>query len=55
VDAKSNEIPAARTLLAGLELTGVTVTMDAMHTVRHEVARERVATQDGRWLMMSAG
>src|SRR5450755_1192507 len=32
VDAKSNEIPAARTLLAGLELTGVTVTMDAMHT-----------------------
>ncbi|MGB5110464.1 MAG: ISAs1 family transposase [Mycobacterium sp.] len=32
VDAKSNEIPAARTLLAGLELTGATVTMDAMHT-----------------------
>ena len=32
MDAKSNEIPAARTLLAGLELTGVTVTMDAMHT-----------------------
>lgn len=32
VDAKSNEIPAARTLLAGLDLAGVTVTMDAMHT-----------------------
>jgi len=32
VDAKSNEIPAARTLLAGLDLTDVTVTMDAMHT-----------------------
>ncbi len=32
VDVKSNEIPAARTLLAGLDLTGVTVTADAMHT-----------------------
>lgn len=32
IDAKSNEIPAARTLLAGLELGGVVVTMDAMHT-----------------------
>lgn len=32
VDAKSNEIPAARTLLAGLDLDGVIVTMDAMHT-----------------------
>ena len=38
VDAKSNEIPAARTLLAGLELTNVTVTMDAMHT-QTETAR----------------
>ncbi len=32
VSAKSNEIPAARTLLAGLDLDGATVTMDAMHT-----------------------
>lgn len=32
IDAKSNEIPAARTLLAGLDLDGVVVTMDAMHT-----------------------
>lgn len=32
VDAKSNEIPAARTLLAGMELDGVVVTLDAMHT-----------------------
>lgn len=30
--AKSNEIPAVRTLLAGFDLTGVVVTADAMHT-----------------------
>jgi predicted transposase YbfD/YdcC len=30
--AKSNEIPAVRTLLAGFDLAGVVVTMDAMHT-----------------------
>lgn len=30
--AKSNEIPAVRTLLAGFDLTGVVVTVDAMHT-----------------------
>lgn len=29
---KSNEIPAARAILEELDLTGVTVTMDAMHT-----------------------
>jgi predicted transposase YbfD/YdcC len=32
VTAKSNEIPAVRTLLAGFDLTGVVVTVDAMHT-----------------------
>jgi predicted transposase YbfD/YdcC len=32
IAAKSNEIPAVRTLLAGLDLTGVVVTVDAMHT-----------------------
>ncbi|MCI4674102.1 ISAs1 family transposase [Candidatus Mycolicibacterium alkanivorans] len=32
VDVKSNEIPAARTLLGSLELDGVVVTLDAMHT-----------------------
>jgi predicted transposase YbfD/YdcC len=32
VDAKSNEIPAARTLLAHLDLDGAVVSMDAMHT-----------------------
>jgi predicted transposase YbfD/YdcC len=30
--AKSNEIPAVRTLLASFDLTGVVVTVDAMHT-----------------------
>ncbi len=32
VTAKSNEIPAVRTLLAGFDLEGVVVTVDAMHT-----------------------
>ncbi len=32
VDAKSNEIPAARTLLGLLDLDGAVVTLDAMHT-----------------------
>lgn len=62
VAARSNEIPAVRELLAGLgdidgpaDLHGCVITVDAMHTVRHEVARERVVTRDGRWLMMPAG
>ncbi|MGF1647353.1 MAG: ISAs1 family transposase [Kineosporiaceae bacterium] len=32
VTAKSNEIPAVRTLLATFDLSGVVVTVDAMHT-----------------------
>jgi predicted transposase YbfD/YdcC len=32
VDAKSNEIPAVRTLLEHLDLDGAVVTLDAMHT-----------------------
>ena len=32
IAAKSNEIPAVRTLLAGFDLAGVVVTVDAMHT-----------------------
>ena len=32
VTARSNEIPAVRTLLAGFDLNGVVVTVDAMHT-----------------------
>lgn len=32
VAARSNEIPAVRNLLAGFDLTGAVVTVDAMHT-----------------------
>ncbi|MGH8968248.1 MAG: ISAs1 family transposase, partial [Actinomycetes bacterium] len=32
MDAKSNEIPAARTLLKQIDLDGVVMTMDALHT-----------------------
>ena len=38
VEDKSNEIPAVRTLLTGLDLTGRVVTLDALHTC-HETAR----------------
>lgn len=38
VAAKSNEIPAVRTLLANFDLTGVVVTVDAMHT-QHDTAQ----------------
>ena len=43
---KSNEIPAARAILAELDLEGVTVTMDAMHTQRAtaEMIVEKKAT-----------
>jgi len=34
VSAKTNEIPAVRTLLASFDLTGAVVTVDAMHTQR---------------------
>ncbi|WP_251053299.1 MULTISPECIES: ISAs1 family transposase [unclassified Streptomyces] len=37
VREKSNEIPAARDLLALLDLDGVAITMDAMHT-QHDTA-----------------
>ena len=35
VEDKSNEIPAVRTLVTGLDLTGRVVTLDAMHTNHH--------------------
>ncbi|OAA22596.1 ISAs1 family transposase [Frankia casuarinae] len=41
VDAKSNEIPALPVLLAGLDLAGVIVTADALHT----------QTETARWLV----
>ncbi|MFJ6068386.1 ISAs1 family transposase [Streptomyces tendae] len=37
VDDKSNEIPAARDLLEGLDLDGAVITMDALHT-QHAIA-----------------
>ncbi len=37
VAAKSNEIPAVRTLLATFDLTGTVITVDAMHT-QHDTA-----------------
>jgi predicted transposase YbfD/YdcC len=40
VDAKSNEIPALPVLLAGLDLTDVVITADALHT----------QTETARWL-----
>jgi len=42
---KSNEIPAAQKMIEGLELTGVTVTMDAMHT--QTATAEAVAKKGG--------
>ncbi len=42
VAAKSNEIPAARTLLAMFDLVNAVVTLDAMHT-QHDTARAIVA------------
>ncbi|EFC82589.1 ISAs1 family transposase [Parafrankia sp. EUN1f] len=41
VDAKTNEIPTLPVLLAGLDLTGVIVTADALHT----------QTETARWLV----
>jgi len=38
VDVKTNEIPMFSTLLDNIELLGVLVTADALHSVRHEVA-----------------
>ena len=46
VPGKSNEIPAARAILADLDLVGVTVTMDAMHTQKAtaKIIAEKKAT-----------
>jgi predicted transposase YbfD/YdcC len=50
VAAKSNEIPAAPLLLAGLDLTGVVVTTDALLTQRALAAQIR--RQHGHYLMV---
>jgi DDE_Tnp_1-associated/Transposase DDE domain len=49
VEEKSNEIPAASQLLAPMELGGVTVTADALHTQR-ELARFLVEQKQADYL-----
>ncbi|MFE3455895.1 ISAs1 family transposase [Nonomuraea sp. NPDC059194] len=53
VAAKSNEIPAFTPLLAELDLSGVVVTADALHT-QHEHARQIVAA-GGHYLLVVKG
>lgn len=50
VAAKTNEIPTAPQLLAGLDLTNVVVTMDALLT-RHAIAT-RIRQQHGHYLLV---
>lgn len=49
VDAKSNEIPATRHLLAMMDLEGVVVTMDAMHAQRDTA--QQILDQHGDYLV----
>ncbi|MEU0072551.1 ISAs1 family transposase [Streptomyces sp. NPDC006332] len=53
VAAKSNEIPAFAPLLDRLDLSGVAVTADAMHTQRTHA--EHVITAGGHYLMVVKG
>ncbi|WP_187414953.1 ISAs1 family transposase [Nonomuraea sp. PA05] len=53
VEAKSNEIPAFTPLLSHLDLTGVVVTADALHT-QHDHARHVVAA-GGHYLFIVKG
>ena len=50
VQDKSNEIPAVRTLLTGLDLAGRVVTLDALHTC-HRTARCVVETCAAHYVM----
>ena len=50
VDAKTNEITAVPTLLAGRDLTGTVTTMDALLTQR-ELAKQ-ILSQGGHYLMV---
>lgn len=54
VDEKSNEIPAMRTLLEPLELTGTLITADAMHTQR-EFATYVVEEKHADYLLIAKG
>jgi len=50
VEEKSNEIPAARTLLQRVDLEGRFVSLDALHT-QHETARAVVWEGGGDYLL----
>ncbi|MFH8387791.1 ISAs1 family transposase [Kitasatospora sp. NPDC018058] len=54
VDAKSNEIPAFQPLLTGLDLTGMVVTFDAMHT-QAEHARFLVKDKTAHYIALVKG
>ncbi|GAA4804919.1 ISAs1 family transposase [Tomitella cavernea] len=49
VDAKTNEIPATRTLLAQFDLRGVTVSLDALHT--QTATAEQIISAGGDYLL----
>ncbi|MGW0588476.1 ISAs1 family transposase [Streptosporangium sp. NPDC002607] len=53
IEARSNEIPAFAPLLPGVDLTGVVVIADALHT-QHEHARQ-IITADGHYLFIVKG
>ncbi|MFI0425296.1 ISAs1 family transposase [Spongiactinospora sp. 9N601] len=53
IEAKSNEIPAFTPLLSGLDITGVVITADALHT-QHTHARQIIET-GGHYLFIVKG
>ena len=54
IAAKTNEIPELKPLLAGLDLAGMVVTADALHTQR-ETARHLVADRHGHYVLTVKG
>jgi predicted transposase YbfD/YdcC len=50
IAAKTNEIPELKPLLAGLDLAGVVITADALHTQR-ETARHLVADRQAHYVL----
>lgn len=54
IAAKTNEIPELAALLADLDLTGVVVTADALHT-QHETARHLVADRHAHYVLTVKG
>jgi predicted transposase YbfD/YdcC len=53
IETKSNEIPAFAPLLQGLDLRGVVVTADAMHTQRGHA--EHIVARGGHYLLVAKG